>query len=635
MTAPVRSTLRNHFSTAVVALVEVRSSSTTRTAQFEALTRQSVFPKGVGLPGRVWATGKPAWIPDVTKDTNFPRGPIAQAVGLHAAFGFPIRVGEEVLGIIEFFSHEIRQPDEDLLRMFSTVGGQIGQFIERRRAEDSLRRSEERFRLALGSGAVTVFEQDVDLRYLWIYPQDLEFPEGTIGRTDEELLPGSDGIELMALKREVLRTGRGTHRTVRVRLPREVRHYDLLIEPRFDATGSVVGVRGAALNVTKREQAEQALREADRRKDEFLATLAHELRNPLAPICTALEILKLSGVSSPTAERALALTERQVQTLARLVDDLLDVARITRGKVELRRQQVKLTDVIERAIETSRPLIETARHKLTVTLPAETIYLNADPARLSQVVANLLNNAAKYMEPSGTILVRVERQGNDAVIRVRDNGIGIAEEMLPRVFDLFTQIDPSPDRSRGGLGIGLTVVKQLIEMHGGQVEATSEGLGRGSEFIVRLPVLQEVAPETPNDPANAQPLPRVSRRVLVVDDNQDAADSLAELLRLAGHDVQTAYNGTAALELARKHSVEVILLDLGLPGMSGHEVARRVREQAGQRSVMLIALTGWGQPEDRRRTQEAGFDHHLTKPADPVVISKLLAILPNGASATD
>lgn len=365
------------------------------------------------------------------------------------------------------------------------------------------------------------------------------------------------------------------------------------------------------------------LTETDRRKDEFLATLAHELRNPLAPVRNALQILRLAGDNRLAAEQARAMMDRQVQQLVRLVDDLLEVSRITRGKVELKKERVALSSVVATAVETSRPLIEAARHELTVTLPPETIELEADATRIAQVLSNLLNNAAKYSDPGGKIWLTGEREGDRVAVRVRDMGVGIAPEMLPRVFDLFMQIDRSIDKAQGGLGVGLTLVRTLLEMHGGTVEVRSAGPGQGSEFTVRLPVAPERCPAQGPGPARvAIPLPM--RRVLVVDDNADAAQSLAMLLRMLGQDVRTAHDGPSALEAARVSMPEVAFLDIGLPGMSGHELAPRLRGEPGGDRVLLVALTGWGQAEDRRRSQEAGFDYHLTKPADPETLQRLL-----------
>jgi signal transduction histidine kinase/CheY-like chemotaxis protein len=371
----------------------------------------------------------------------------------------------------------------------------------------------------------------------------------------------------------------------------------------------------------------QALQDADRRKDEFLATLAHELRNPLAPIRSSLQILKMPRVDAPTADRSREMMERQVHHLVRLVDDLLDVSRVMRGKVELRKERVELAAVVARAVETAQPLIEAQAHELTVDLPRESLPLEADLVRLAQVLGNLLTNAAKYTEAGGRIWLAARRDGDRVVLRVRDTGIGIPADMLPKVFDLFVQVDHATTKAQGGLGIGLTLVKNLVELHDGTVEAHSAGVGKGSEFVMRLPLLarwQEPTHGEENGDPSQQPSAS-GHRLLVVDDHVDAADSLALLLRLQGHEVRVAYDGPAALELAQDHRPEMIFLDIGMPGMDGFEVARRVKQIPGMGCVRLAALTGWGQQEDRRRTAEAGFDHHLVKPAEPDALEKLLA----------
>ncbi len=383
------------------------------------------------------------------------------------------------------------------------------------------------------------------------------------------------------------------------------------------------------LDLTLQKRVEAALKEADRHKDEFLAMLAHELRNPLAPVLNAVQVMKLLGSAEPNLQRAREMIERQVRRLARLVDDLLDVSRITRGKITLRKEAVELATVIARAVEISQPLMEARRHEWTVALPPEPVWLEGDAARLEQVVSNLLNNAAKYTEESGHIRLTVERGTGEAVLRVRDDGIGIPANLLPHVFDLFTQGDRSPARTEGGLGIGLTLVKSLVEMHGGSVEVRSEGMGKGSEFEVRLPVIAAQSPlpggggGTERD--DRSPVP--SRRVLVVDDNADAAEMLALFLRTEGHEVRTAHDGPAALHAAESFRPEVVLLDIGLPRMDGYTVVRRLREQPGLKTSLLVALTGYGQEEDRR-AHEAGFDAHLVKPADSDELQKLLACIP-------
>jgi PAS domain S-box-containing protein len=367
------------------------------------------------------------------------------------------------------------------------------------------------------------------------------------------------------------------------------------------------------------------LRAADRRKDEFLAMLAHELRNPLAPIANAIAVLRLPKLESNRLDWARDVIDRQVRHLSRLVDDLLDVSRITRGKVRLRKEPVELRSIIARAVETSKPLIASRRHELTVTLAEEPARLEADPLRLAQVFGNLLNNAAKYTEEGGQIWLTVERQPDEVLVHVRDTGIGISPEMLPRVFDLFTQADKSLDRAQGGLGIGLTLVQRLVELHGGKVEAHSEGLGQGSEFVVRLP-LTPVRSSSSAAPAagNGAKTSTTGRRVLIVEDNADAAETLGLLLETMGQQVRVVHDGTAAVEAARSFHPEIVLLDIGLPGMNGYEVARHLREQHDLQQPLLVALTGYGQEEDRARARDAGFDLHMVKPVEPELLKSLL-----------
>ena len=369
------------------------------------------------------------------------------------------------------------------------------------------------------------------------------------------------------------------------------------------------------------------LKEADRLKDEFLAMLAHELRNPLAPVRNALQIMKMPGTNSAMIGQARDMAERQVQHMARLLDDLLDVSRISRGKIELRKEVLDLTAAVNRSAEAVRPLFEERQHELIVSLPPASLRVEADPTRLEQVVTNLLNNAAKYTDPGGKVWVTAQHAGSEVVLRVRDTGIGIAPDMLPKVFDLFVQAERRLDRSQGGVGIGLTLVKKLVEMHGGRVEASSAGPGRGSEFVVRLPAADD--PRAEGQAAarsrSAVPPPLPCRRVLVVDDNMDAADSLALLLRLSGQEVRVAHDGPTALLAAQAFRPELVLLDLGMPGMDGYEVARRLRQQPESRTALVVALTGWGQDSDRRRSAEAGFDQHLVKPVEPSDLEKLLA----------
>ncbi|MFN0196858.1 MAG: PAS domain S-box protein [Planctomycetaceae bacterium] len=396
-------------------------------------------------------------------------------------------------------------------------------------------------------------------------------------------------------------------------------------------------------DITERSRLEQELREqaealADlhRRKDEFLAMLSHELRNPLAPILNAVQLLGLQKDEGRLQRQARTIIERQVGQLSRLVDDLLEVSRITTGRIHLHQERVAFNGIVEHAVETVRPLIEQRRHALEVTLPPQPIWLHADASRLEQVVVNLLTNAAKYTNDAGQIALSVQQEGAEAVLRVRDSGVGIAPELLPRVFDLFTQAERSLDRAQGGLGIGLCLVQRLVELHQGRVEAHSS-LGRGSEFVVRLPVAQPESGirnlESGDSPADSSPrTPDSGLRVLVVDDNVDAAQMLGMLLQTSGHDVRTAHDGPAALEATLDYRPHVVLLDIGLPGMNGLEVARRLRLHPELGNMVLVAMTGYGQAADRQRSREAGFDHHLVKPADFEQVRELLASVQDQAS---
>ena len=373
------------------------------------------------------------------------------------------------------------------------------------------------------------------------------------------------------------------------------------------------------------ELARQAskLREADHRKDEFLATLAHELRNPLAPVRTGLEVLKRAP-SSPAASRAREMMGRQVRHMVRLIDDLLDISRITLGKVTLKRERLALRTVIEAAIETSRPSIDAGHHTLQVSIPAEPIWVDADSTRLAQVLDNLLNNAAKYTPVGGDIDVTAGLEGDTAFVRVKDNGIGIAPESISEAFELFSQLNRRQERHQGGLGIGLALVKKLMDMHGGSITAESEGTGRGSVFTIRLPALSAAANAAAAVGAKEH-LAAEPRRILVVDDNVDAAESLADLLESMGQQTRTAHSGPAALQAALDFRPDLVLLDIGLPGLSGYEVARRFRADETLATVTLVAVTGWGTEEDQRKATEAGFDIHLTKPIEMTDIDRVLA----------
>jgi PAS domain S-box-containing protein len=397
----------------------------------------------------------------------------------------------------------------------------------------------------------------------------------------------------------------------------------LTVSPVRDASGRVIGASKVARDITARAAAEKALQEASRYKDEFLAVLAHELRNPLAPIKNGMQLLRLAAPGSEPAVQARAIMERQLDQLVRLVDDLMDISRITRGKVDIRREPVELVSVLLSAVETSRPAIEAARHHLSLSLPSEPLLVSADFVRLAQVVSNLLNNAAKYTDGGGQISLAAQREGDEAVIRVRDNGIGIEAELLPRIFDMFAQAHDNLNRSKGGLGIGLALARSLVELHGGRIAARSAGAGKGTELTVRLPLLKAKSRPAAGR-ASQRWTPAARRRVLVVDDNVDAAKTLEMLLQELGQEVEVVHDGPAALEAARRRRPEVVLLDISMPGMDGLELARRLREQPDFESVRFAAITGFGQEDDRRRTRAAGIDEHLVKPLSPEQLRRVL-----------
>ncbi|MEO5619270.1 MAG: PAS domain S-box protein, partial [Candidatus Eisenbacteria bacterium] len=526
----------------------------------------------------------------------------------------------------------------------SNVMRQDGEFIhtrcitrditEHKRAEASLQESRDVLALAMRGGRMGAWSRDMSTNVTW-WSRELEEIFG--------LEPGRfEGTEAGFFAR--------VHDDDRADLGRAVEGAiqslsDYVVEFRFRHASSewrwmegrgraIYGddgkprmLYGLGIDITERKLAEESLRGADRRKDLFLATLSHELRNPLTPIRNAIQISKSPEVSTDDLVRAREIIDRQVSHLTRLVDDLLDVSRISANKLQVRMERVELATVIESAVETSQPNIEAAGHHLVVCLPSEPLYLNADPVRISQVLSNLLNNAARYTENGGEISLTAERDGSDVVLSVRDNGTGIASDLMPRVFEAFTQGSGTLD-SQGGLGIGLSLAHALVEVHGGSIRAQSEGLGRGSQFTVRLPLIVNTVEvrelssgvAARGHPDEAQP----SYRLLVADDLRDAADTLAMLMRIQGHEVRTAYDGEMALSAAEAWQPQVLLLDIGMPKGNGYEVAQHIRSQPWGQSMFLVALTGWANESDRQRAEEAGFDLHIVKPVSPDTLEQLL-----------
>ncbi|MES2525239.1 MAG: PAS domain-containing protein [Gemmatimonadota bacterium] len=454
--------------------------------------------------------------------------------------------------------------------------------------------------------------------------------DDVLGRTELEILGESAAVRAVHLVDErVMRLG--ITETVEENSPDGTRVFLITKSPLRDAGGAVIGLAAVGIDTTERKRMEEALREADRRKDEFLATLAHELRNPLAPVMNALAILKHAGHDTALANQVSATMERQLRQMVRLIDDLMDVSRITRNRLELRVSRVELAPIVQHALEACAPLIEQAGHHVDVLLPESPVFLEGDAARLAQVFGNLLVNACKYTEPGGRIQIGASVQDDAVVLVVRDSGVGIPPEMLHTVFEPFTQVDRSLERTHGGLGIGLSLVKQLITLHGGSVTAFSEGAGKGSTFTVRLPlVAARTTVDTTSESSTDTIFPTIRaveperRRVLVVDDNEDAAESMALLLRSSGNETTTAHDGVDAVRTAAGYRPHVILMDIGLPGMNGYDACRAIRQEPWAKDILMVALTGWGQEEDRRRSKEAGFDGHLVKPVDYRVVLKLM-----------
>ena len=433
---------------------------------------------------------------------------------------------------------------------------------------------------------------------------------------------------------ECLRTGAPWYREHRL-LGADGDYHPILAQgvPIRDDAGHATGWAGINLDISRLKRTEQALRDADRRKDEFLATLAHELRNPLAPIRNAVKILDLATADERQRRWGRDVISRQVRHMALLLDDLLDVSRITRGQLELKRDFVQLQAVVDVAIETARPLLESKRHHFSANMPAHHLMLEADSLRLSQVLANLLTNAAKYTDPDGRITLSATLDERALTLSVKDDGIGLSADSIPGLFAMFSQVNTVVDRAEGGLGIGLGLVKGLVELHGGHVEARSEGLGRGSEFLVHLPRSIVSTSQAEMDHAKAAPVvvkARALGKVLIADDNVDGAESLAIILELAGYEVTRVHTGTDALQTARQVRPDAALLDIGMPGLTGYEVARRIRLEAWGRRAVLIAVTGWGQQDDKQKAKAAGFDEHLTKPLDPSELESMLARLLSG-----
>ena len=505
---------------------------------------------------------------------------------------------------------------------------------EQKRAEVELRQQREWFKVTLASigdavittdtrGKVTFLNPVAEKMTGWSSAEAIGMPLEAVFHIVNEYTGERVGNPVGPALRQGSVVGLANHTVLLARNGGEIAIEDSAA-PIRDASGAISGAVMVFHDVTARRRAEAALRDADRRKDEFLATLAHELRNPLAPIRQATYIAKAAGASEAQKRWSHDVIDRQVRHMSLLLDDLLDISRITRGTLVLRLQPTDLASTIDAAVETSRPMIDAKRHTLSIEIPDEPLRFSADPLRLAQMLSNVLTNAAKYTDPEGHIRLTASGAPEEVIIRVADTGIGISEDALPRVFEMFAQVSSARDRSEGGLGIGLALAKGLVELHGGKIEVHSAGLGRGSEFTIRLPK-KPLAQVSRVDAAAAQPArPLLSRRVLLADDNRDSAQTLAELLRLEGHAVTVVHDGPEALAVFAEFNPHVVLLDIGMPGLDGYDVARRMHESRPRPGVKLIAITGWAQEHDKTRAFSAGFDHHFTKPVDPQQLLELI-----------
>jgi len=632
-----RSVLDNLFS-----FVGVMTTDGTLTYTNDAPLQAASIPAGQGLGEKFWDCYWWNYSPEI--QAQLQQACARAAGGEVVRYDVPVRMAGDTRVWIDFQVAPLRNAQGRITHLVPSAM----EIDVRRAAEEKLRASETRTRLATEATAVGVWEWNVltnavrwDAQMFRLYGIP-PTADGFVQYSDwsDALLP-EDLPENERVLQSTVRAGIQSHREFRIRRRDDgaVRHIEAVETVRTNAQGETEWVVGTNLDVTERKTAEIRLRqlaadltEADRRKDEFLATLAHELRNPLAPIRNGLQLMKMASVPAATVEKTHSIMDRQLTHMVRLIDDLMDVSRITQGKLVIRKEQVLFATVVDHAVEAIRPLTEQMGQQLTVTLPQQLLMVDADLTRMAQVFVNLLNNAAKYSAPGGHIQLIAERQRGEVVVTVKDTGMGIAADQLSRIFEMFTQVDRSVEMSQGGLGIGLTLVQRLVEMHGGRVEAMSEGLGKGSEFVVRLPLVVEAS--QPQEPGGAaEHSARSPLRILVVDDNRDGADSLSGFLTMMGDDTRTAYDGQAGVDAVEEFRPDVILLDIGLPKLNGYEACRRIRMQAGGENIVLIAVTGWGQEEDRRRSHVAGFDHHLVKPVDPQALIELLGGLDVGDKA--
>ena len=590
------------------------------TASSDVVYRMSAdFEELRALEGRLFVAASPApnrnWLEEYIypDDQQQTREAIREAIERRGMFEFECRVflADGRVG----WTHTRAVPMIDASGEISEWIGMVTNVTARKSAEQEVANQRRMYE--------AILTNTPDLAYVWNLEHRFIYAnEGLLrmwGRTWEEAI----GKNCLELGYEPWHAAMHDLEIDQIIATRK-RYYDYLLVPVIGASGEVEAVAGTTRDVTERKQLEGSLIDADRRKDEFLATLAHELRNPLAPIRNAVHLLKADNPTEENVRAARQIIDRQVHHMVRLVDDLMDVSRITLGQVNLRNERVSLRRVIDDALEAAAPAIEAGNHRLVVDVPGVSLQIEGDATRLSQVFQNLLDNAAKYTPPGGTITLRGELRDEQIVVSVRDTGIGITPEAQSRVFELFTRVHPNDRIKTSGLGIGLSLAKKLIELHLGDIEVRSDGAGKGSEFIVTLPAASTVHAAASVEVPASRAKPDASQRVLVVDDNRDAAESLGMLLEMENCKVSVAFDGLQALEALDTFKPDIALLDIGMPGMDGYELARRIRATTRGRNLVLVALTGWSQSDDKKRAADAGFDEHLTKPVDPDVLGRVL-----------
>ncbi len=629
------------------------SSDGVGTSKFEAMSREFKFAPGVGLPGRVWKDLKPAWIPDVSKDENFPRGPAAAAESLHAAFAFPILSGENFLGVMEFFSHEIREPDEALLATFTGIGSQIGQFMERKGSEQELLESRERLVMAMEAGGMGTWTRDLDGTNRIFWSTELEeifgFRPGEFPQTEDAFFEFVHPDDLASLQKAVIDAiANRTDYEIDFRYTNKAGQPGWMLgkgRAFYDADGKPYRLAGLGWDVTGRKRAEEErerliesehaarteAEEANRIKDEFLATLSHELRTPLTAILGWLAMLRAERLDQETTAHALETVERNARAQAQLIEDLVDVSRIAGGKLKLEIKAIDLMPVIQAAVDIVRPAANARGVHIHLSGDASVGPVSGDPARLQQIIWNLLSNAVKFTSRDGHIYVSFRQSGSSAELVVRDTGIGISPEFLPRVFERFRQAESPLTRSQRGLGLGLAIVRHLTELHGGTVTAESSGEGLGATFTIRMPLAAIQSEESTTAKSNQgegaattrQPLEGL--RVLVVEDEPDARELLSLTLECSGAKVEAVESAQEALENLQAFQPDVLLSDIGLPIESGYELIRKVRSLPSEASnIPAVALTAFATEKDRQLAIAAGFQMHLAKPVDPEDLIKAI-----------